>query len=75
MAFGNEQTREALSRTSCREPSASREMRVIATLRDKTGNYTFDVEAIVLSVCETYVSAVLKTSKDAIDVVSDCKAK
>ena len=75
MAFANEQTRQAQPYTSCREPSASGEMRAIATLRDKTGNYIFEVETIVLSICQAYVSEALKISKDAIDVVSDCKTK
>jgi hypothetical protein len=75
MAFGNDQARQAQPLTSCRESSASAEMQAIATLRDKTGNYTFDAETRVLSVCTAFVAELLKTSKDTIEIVSDCKAK
>lgn len=75
MAFGNDQTRQSQSHSSCRESSASAELRAIATMRDKIGNYTYDLETTVLLLCTTMASELLKTSKDMIEVVSDCKAK
>ena len=59
--------------SSCRGESASREMRARATLHDKTGNYLFNVETSVPSICRSLVNDVVRDSRDAVELVADCK--
>ena len=47
-------------------------MRARATLHDKTGNYLFDVETSVPSICQSLVSDVVRDSMDAVEVVAGC---
>jgi hypothetical protein len=73
MSFRTEATaKQTASVSSCRSESASRNMRARATLRDKTGNYLFDVETSVPSICKSLVNDVVRDSKGAVEVVAGC---
>jgi len=65
--------KQTTSVSSCRSESASRDMRARATLRDtKTGNYLFDVETSVPSICKDLVNDVVRDSKGAVEVAAGC---
>ena len=75
MAFGNEQAKQAQSLTSCREQSVSSELSSIATMRDKAGSFTFDVEAKTEAICMAFVYNLYGTNKEMFDIVAMCRPK
>ena len=75
MATGNDNARAVRPTTSCQPSSLSQQLPFIATMRDKTGDYTFDVEVTQQIVCDIYVSEVLKAGNGATELVAPCRKK
>ena len=75
MAFGNNQARQAQSLMSCRDSPESVEMRAIATMRDKLGSFTFDIETKTEAICKAFIVELYDSNKETYDIVSTCKVK